>query len=608
MAYPVAMDSDAHGYDEIADRVARLRAELTQRGIDGFLVPRADEHQGEYVPPSAERLAWLTGFTGSAGLAIVMANCAAIFIDGRYTLQVRDETPAAVFEYRHLIEQPATEWIASAVGAGQKLGYDPKLTTPNQAARYRRAAARAGAELVPLADNPVDAVWSERPSPPKAPVVPHALQFAGRSSDDKRQALAAQLREQKQDAMVIAEPDCIAWLLNVRGGDLKYTPQPLSFAVLHSDGTCDWFLDPDKADQVLVESLGNDVARHAPEGFEPALAELGFKKKTVRIDPDTVSEWIRATLEDHGAAVSFGQDLCLTERARKSQVEIDGMRNAHIRDGVALVRFLAWLDAEAPSGTVSEIGAADYLEACRRSGEHFKGLSFPTISGSGPNGAIVHYRVTPKTDRTLQTGELYLVDSGAQYLDGTTDVTRTVAIGPSTDAMRYAFTRVLKGHIAIATARFPVGTSGSQLDPFARRALWEAGLDYDHGTGHGVGSYLSVHEGPHRIAKAPNSVALKPGMVVSNEPGYYKSGAFGIRLENLVLVVAADPPPGAERELLSFETLTLAPIDRRLIVAEMLDDAERVWLDAYHRRVRDVLTPLVDDGVAAWLDQATNAI
>jgi len=602
------MDTSLTNDIDIAERVARLRAELARRDLDGFIVARADEHQGEYVPPSAERLSWISGFTGSAGLCVIMRDEAAVFIDGRYTLQVRDETPADVFEYRHLIQEPATDWIAAHLAKGGKLGFDPRLTTPNQATRYRRAAERVGGSLVAVGSNPLDAVWSDQPSPPKAPVVPHDMAFSGRTSEDKRNALAVKLAESAQDAMVIAEPDCTAWLLNVRGADLDYTPQPLSFSVLFADGSVDWFLDPDKEGDGLVAALDDGIRRRPPEDLEAALKSLGEAGKTVRIDPDSASEWIRSLLAASGAKVVYGPDLCLAARAEKTAAEVEGMRSAHIRDGAALVRFLAWLDGEAPNGTVSEIGAADHLEQCRRTGNHFKGLSFPTISGSGPNGAIVHYRVTPKTDRKLGNGELYLVDSGAQYLDGTTDVTRTIAIGEPSDDMRRTFTLVLMGHIALASTRFPTGTTGSQLDAFARRPLWQAGLDFDHGTGHGVGSFLSVHEGPHRISKGPNAVPLVPGMVVSNEPGYYRTGAFGIRIENLVLVTKVEQPEGAERELLGFETLTLAPIDRRLIMTELLDQPSRDWLNAYHTEVRGKIMPLVDGDAATWLDEATRPI
>lgn len=593
---------------EVAGRVARLRTLMADIGLDGFIVPRADEHQGEYVPPSAERLSWLSGFTGSAGMAIVLRERAAIFTDGRYILQVRDEVPANVFEHCHGVKQPVSEWLFAALNDGDKLGFDPKLTTPGQVACYRQAAGCAGACLIAVAENLVDCVWPDRPARPTAPIVPHGMTFTGRSSSAKCRSVAGKIRAEGQAAMVIAAPDCIAWLLNVRGGDLAYTPQPLSFAILHDGGRVDWFVEPSKPSDGLAAHLNSDVVCHPPDAFAASLTALGAAGKTVRIDPDSASEWIRKTLAEAGARLVFGPDFCLAERAVKTEAEIQGMRNAHVRDGAALVRFLAWLDAEAPGGAVSEIVAADYLEGCRRGEAYFRGLSFSTISGAGPNGAIVHYRVTSATDRVLGNGELYLVDSGAQYLDGTTDVTRTVPIGVPGDDMRDAFTRVLKGHIAIADARFPAGINGSQLDPFARRHLWEAGLDYDHGTGHGVGSYLGVHEGPQRIAKAAGAVPLQAGMVVSNEPGYYKTGAFGIRIENLVLVKQLEPPQGAEQALLGFETLTLAPIDRRLIVVDMLEDRERAWLDAYHLRVRETLSGALDSGVADWLATATEPL
>lgn len=608
ITYLVPMSSETAKNHVITDRVARLREALETSSLDGFIVARADEHQGEYVPPSAERLSWISGFTGSAGLCVILRDRAAIFIDGRYTLQVRDDTPDSVFAYCHLIQEPATDWIAANLPASGRLGFDPKLTTPNQTTRYRRAAERAGGELVAVEQNPLDHVWDDQPAPPQAPVVPHDLAFTGEESVAKREAISALLTAQGQDAMIIAEPDCTAWLLNVRGGDLEYLPQPLSFSILHKDGSVDWFLDPAKEGSGLAATLDDGIRRHPPEALEDALRDLGSHGKIVRIDPDSASEWIRHVLSDAGAKIAYGPDLCLSARAAKSDAEVEGMRAAHLRDGAALVRFLAWLDKTAPSGSITEISAADYLEDCRRAGNHFKGLSFPTISGSGPNGAIVHYRVTPETDRALGTGELYLVDSGAQYLDGTTDVTRTVSIGEPTAEMRRTFTLVLLGHIALATARFPRGTTGPQLDGFARRPLWQAGLDFDHGTGHGVGSYLSVHEGPQRIAKGPSTVALAPGMVVSNEPGYYKTGAFGIRIENLVLVTAVDPPAGAERELLGFETLTLAPVDRRLIETELLDPESRAWIDAYHAEVCAKLRPLVDDEVGSWLEAATQPL
>jgi Xaa-Pro aminopeptidase len=591
-----------------AERLALLRAELARRGVHGFLVPRADEHQGEYVPARARRLAWLTGFTGSAGLAVVLPEKAAVFVDGRYTLQAKAEVDAALYEHRHLVDQPATAWLAENLKTGEVLGYDPWLHTLNEVERYRAAAERAGGKLVPLPDNPIDAVWADQPPPPLAPVVAHELRFAGRSAAEKRQELAARLGEAGVDATVLTAPDSVAWLLNIRGGDVPYTPLPLSFAILHRDASVDLFIDRRKLMPELIEHLGNGVRLGAPAELGPALDRLGAAKKRVQLDPAAAASWTFDRLQEAGAQVQRGPDPCQLAKARKNAVEIDGMRGAHLRDGAALTRFLAWLDRAASEGGLTEIAAADRLEAERRPGANFRGLSFPSISGAGPNGAIVHYRVTPETDRRIEPGTLYLIDSGAQYLDGTTDVTRTVAIGEPSVEMRDRFTRVLKGHIALGTCRFPPGTTGSQLDALARLALWEVGLDYDHGTGHGVGSYLGVHEGPQRISKLPNTQPLLPGMIVSNEPGYYKTDAYGIRIENLVLVTPCGDMPGAERGMLCFETLTLAPIDRRLVASALLTAAERAWLDAYHARVREALTPQLDAATAAWLSEVTRPI
>ena len=591
-----------------AERVARLRAALSARGAHGFLVPRADEHQGEYVPPCAQRLAWLTGFTGSAGLAVVLPEAAAIFVDGRYTLQARAEVDGRLFVLRHLTEQPATEWIAETLRPDQVLAYDPWLHTPGDVERYAAAAARAGGRLVALGDNPVDAVWTGRPPVPLAPVASHDLRFAGESTAAKRQRLAAALAAAGTDGAVLTAPDSIAWLLNIRGGDVPHTPLPLSFAILHADAAVDLFVDRRKLAPGVVEHLGPAVRISAPEDFGAALARLGSAKRHVQVDPATAAAWVFDRLRESGAEIRRAADPCLLPKACKNAVELEGTRTAHRRDGAALTRFLAWLAKNAPAGGVTEIAASDRLEAFRHAGEHFRDLSFPTISGAGSNGAIVHYRATPKTERRLESGTLYLVDSGAQYLDGTTDVTRTVAIGMPSAEMRDRFTRVLKGHIALATCRFPKGTTGSQLDVLARRALWEIGVDYDHGTGHGVGSYLGVHEGPQRISKLPNAQALLPGMIVSNEPGYYKTGAYGIRIENLVVVTLLPREAAAERELLGFETLTLAPIDRVLVAPELLDDAEIAWLDAYHARVRAELAPLLDDATAAWLAEVTRPL
>src|SRR5438477_7052584 len=544
------------------ERLARLRQELASRGLDGFIVPRGDEHQGEYVPPRGQRLAWLTGFTGSAGLAVVLRDRAALFVDGRYTLQAAAQVDTQLFEIRHLVEEPAWRWLAEAASKGAVIGYDPWLHTPQEVERFRSGAERAGASLRPV-ENAVDEAWAGRPPAPIAPVVPHPERYAGESAEAKRARLGRALAEESAAAAVLTMPESIAWLLNIRGGDVPHTPLPLSFAILRQDGSVNLFIDRRKLAPGLDRHLGNTVTIEPPDRLGPALDELARAGQRVQVDPGTAAAWIFDRLTQAGGRIHRAADPCLLPKACKNPVELDGTRTAHRRDGAAVTRFLAWLAREAPKGELKEIAASDRLEAFRREGDLFRDLSFPTISGAGPNGAIVHYRAMPETERRLEPGTLYLLDSGAQYLDGTTDITRTIAIGEPSDEMRDRFTRVLKGHIALALARFPKGTTGSQLDAFARRALWDKGLDYDHGTGHGVGSYLSVHEGPQRISKAANTQPLLPGMIVSNEPGYYKTGAYGIRVENLVVVQpwngAAEG--GRERDMLCFETLTLAPID-----------------------------------------------
>jgi Xaa-Pro aminopeptidase len=588
------------------DRLKRLRQELAARGLDGFIVPRADEHQGEYVPPCGQRLAWLTGFTGSAGLAIVLRDRAALFVDGRYTLQAAAQVDAGLFEIRHLIEEPPARWISTVLKARTVLAYDPWLHTPHEVERFRAAAEKVGAMLRAVSDNPLDRVWPGRPAAPIAPVVPHPERFAGESAQSKRTRLGRALQEEDAAAVVLTMPESIAWLLNIRGGDVPHTPLPLSFAILRQNGTVTLFIDRCKLAPGLERHLGNGVTVAPPERLGPALDELAAEGGRVQVDPASAASWVVDRLDAAGAKIHRAADPCLLPKACKNVTELDGTRAAHRRDGAALTRFPAWLAREAPKGGLSEIAASDRLEALRRENDHFRDLSFATISGAGSNGAIVHYRAMPETEKRLERGTLYLLDSGAQYLDGTTDVTRTIAIGEPTREMRDRFTRVLKGHIALALARFPKGTTGTQLDGFARRALWQKGLDYDHGTGHGVGSYLGVHEGPQRISKAANSQALLPGMIVSNEPGYYKTGAYGIRIENLVLV---QPSKGAaERDMLCFETLTLAPIDRNLIDPSLLEDEEISWLDAYHQRVRETMTPILDQDTASWLAEAMQLI
>ena len=588
-------------------RIAAFRAELVRQKLDGFVLPRGDEHQGEYVSPRAERLWWLTNFAGSAGACIVLAGKAAMFVDGRYTLQVRTQVDGALFDYCHLVENPPADWLAANASAGQRIGYDPWLHSTDSAERLRQACAKAGAELVAVAQNPVDAVWAGQPLVPLAPAVPHKLAFAGKSAADKRADIAAKLRAERLDAAIVTAPDSLAWLLNLRGADVPHTPVALGFAVVPADDAqpLELFMEPLKLTPALRAELGNRVRLRSPGELGEALDALGAAKARVLTDRLTASAWIDQRLAHTGAVLTRDVCPCALPKACKNPQELAGIRAAHLRDGAAVTTFLAWLAREAPSGRYDEIALAEKLLACRKATGVLRDTSFDTISGAGPNGAIVHYRATRETARRLESGMVYLVDSGGQYEDGTTDITRTVAVGDVGAEASDRFTRVLKGHIALAQARFPKGTSGSQLDVLARKALWDVGLDYDHGTGHGVGAFLSVHEGPQRIAKMPNSVALQPGMVVSNEPGYYKTGAYGIRIENLVAVAELPPVAGGERAMLGFETLTLAPIDRNLIAADLLDAGERAWLDAYHARVAAEIGPLVDDATRDWLSWAT---
>jgi Xaa-Pro aminopeptidase len=590
------------------DRLVALRQEMADRGIQGFLVPLSDAYQSESPPRNAQRLAWLTGFSGSAGMAVVLADKAAIFVDGRYTLQVRDQVDPDAFSPCHLTDEPPATWIAANAPEGARIGYDPWLHTIDGLRRIRAGCDRAGAELVPVEPNPLDTVWRDQPAEPIAPVEPHGSAFAGRTSADKRQEAAKALVDDGADAAVLTAPDSIAWLLNIRGGDLPNTPVTLCFAIIAADGTVELFIDPRKLPSRTVAHLGKDVTVRPISDFGDALDALGAGNTEVQVPANVAPAWVMDRLKSAGADIERKPDPCALPKACKNTTELAGTRAAHIRDGAALCRFLAWLAAEAPKGGVDELVAVDKLYECRAGGDLFRGLSFDTISGAGPNGAIVHYHSTPATNRTLEAGSLYLVDSGAQYLDGTTDVTRTVAVGEPTQEMCDHFTRVLKGHIAVATAKFPVGTSGGQLDTLARHALWQVGLDFDHGTGHGVGSYLCVHEGPQRIAKRLADTPLRPGMILSNEPGYYKSGAYGIRIENLEFVRAEPVGNGDERDMLGFEALTLAPIDLALVHSPIMTDQELDWLNTYHARVRGTVGPLVDADTATWLDQATRPV
>jgi Xaa-Pro aminopeptidase len=592
----------------VAPRLAALRAELKRRGLDGFVVPRSDEHQGEYVPKRAERLAWLTSFTGSAGAAVVLMDKAAVFVDGRYTLQIRQQTDTTQFEPRDLVEEGPSGWIPGHLPKGGKLGYDPWLHTQFGVEALRAAAEKAGGTLVALDSNPIDAVWPDQPPAPLAKAIVQDMNLAGESAEAKRTRIAEDVKGLGADAAVITLPDSICWLLNIRGNDVPHTPFALSFAILNADGSTDLFMDESKSSPELVKHLGNAVRLRPPADFAPALDAL--KDKTAVADPSTASAAIFDRLSKAGAKIKRAADPVQLPKACKNPLEIEGARKAHIRDGAALSNFLCWLAREAPNGHLTEIDAARTLEGYRARTGSLRDLSFDSISGAGANGAVVHYRVTNATNRPIRKDEIFLIDSGGQYPDGTTDVTRTIIVGTPSAEMKDRFTRVLKGHIALATARFPEGTTGAALDAFARRPLWEIGCDYDHGTGHGVGSYLSVHEGPQNISKRPVTQTLKPGMICSNEPGYYKTDAYGIRIENLIVVTAAEAVPGGDpqRKFMAFETITLAPIDLELVEPKLLSGGERAWLNAYHARVRETILPLVDEETRSWLEHATRAI
>ena len=593
-----------------ADRLAALRDQLKRDRLDGFVVPLTDEHMSEYVGSYAQRLEWLTGFKGSAGSAVVLPQEAAIFTDGRYTLQVRSQVSGSEWSYQSVPETSAAEWLREHAPTGARIGYDPWLHTTDWVKQAKEQLAAKGAELVPVGTNPIDRVWADRPQPSKAHLVVQREALAGQSSADKRQQMADWLSENNADAAVLAALDSIAWTFNLRGADVSHTPVALAYAIVNRDGTAELFVDPEKVGDEVKAHLGNGVRLHDRSGFEPYLK--GLEGKKVAVDPERSVAAIGQALDEAGAVTWRVRDPAVLPKAIKNQAEIAGHQAAQARDGAAIVRFLKWVEAEAPSGKLDELIASDRLQAIRAAGGMLKDLSFDTISGSGPNGAIVHYKASPETNRPIEMNSLYLVDSGGQYEDGTTDITRTLAIGEPTAEMRDRFTRVLQGHIGIATALFPKGTRGSQLDSFARRALWDAGVDYAHGTGHGVGAFLSVHEGPQRISPVGSGQSggdepLQAGMILSNEPGYYKAHEYGIRIENLVLVVekAID---GAEKPMLGFETLTFAPIERRLIVKDMLSAKEIAWVDGYHRDVVTKIGPQLEGDERAWLNAACAAL
>jgi len=591
-------------------RLAALRAQLAHDRLDGFVVPLTDEHMSEYVGAYAQRLAWLTGFQGSAGTAVVLPAAAAIFTDGRYTLQVRDQVSADDWQFVGVPETSVTDWLAANAAEGARIGYDPWLHTRAWVESATTALAARGAALVPVATNPVDAVWPDRPAPSAATLAVQDEAHAGRSSARKRADVADWLAEQRADAVVLSALDSIAWLLNVRGQDVARTPVALAYAIVHADGTADLFVAPEKMTDAVAQHLGNAVRVHDRAAFAGALG--GFAGKRVAIDPTLAVAAIFESVEAGGGTALALRDPTILPKAQKNAVEIAGHRAASLRDGAALSRFLRWVSIEAPKGGQTELSAAAKLQDFREATGVLLDQSFDAISATGAHGAIPHYHVTEESNAAIEPGQLYLIDSGGQYADGTTDVTRVVPIGALTPEMRDRFTRVLKGHIALATALFPPGTCGAQLDALARAPLWRAGLDFAHGTGHGVGSYLSVHEGPARIAKpsypggGPQEPLL-PGMILSNEPGYYKAGEYGIRIENLLLVVERDLP-GGEATMLGFETLTLAPIDRDMIDPALLTADELSWLNAYHARVAATIGPVLEGEDRAWLASRCSAI
>lgn len=595
-----------------SDKLTALRKAMDEAGVDGYLIPRADEYQGEFVAPYAERLKYISGFTGSGGIALVLKKKAFVLSDGRYVLQLAQQVDNDMFETGDYIKTPPQEWITKHAKEGAVIGYDPWLHTPAQLARMEKALMAKNITLKPVDGNLVDAIWADQPSKPNAPVMIFPDEIAGQSSVEKRQAIAAHIVEQGGYACVLSLPDSIAWLLNIRGSDIDYIPSVLSYAVIGRCGNVRWFVDPDKIGDNIRGVLGGDITLCAPDDmglqFMALAQEAAAEGLPVLFDPAHTPLRIKTLLEERGAKLKEAPDPVIAPKALKTKAERDAIRKTHIADGVALVKFLKWLEQEATSGQESELTATQKLREFRAQSPAFKGDSFPTIAGFGENGAIVHYRASAETDTPIVAGNLLLVDSGGQYaLDdiyGTTDITRTVAIGQPRDDLRADictnFTRVLKGHIALAQAKFPKGTVGSQIDILARKPLWDAGLDYAHGTGHGVGCYLAVHEDAANIPSR-GQTPFEAGMLISNEPGYYHEGAYGIRTENLVLVVE-------DEGMLSFETVSFAPIDRSLIVTDMLTKSERNWLNTYHKQVFENLAPLLDADTQSWLEQKTKAV
>lgn len=599
----------ASSQNDIRDRLRLLRDQLRKHRLDGLLVPREDEHIGHFIalPPSAERLRWISGFSGSAGTAVILPTKAALFVDGRYFLRARLEVPSKEFDVFQVPQDPLDEWLAKHLKQGARLALDPRLHTADEVRLLQQKLLQHGIKLTRLRRNLIDLLWNDRPENPSHRLRLHPTRLAGASPQMKLDALQKSLRSERDDAVILTLPDSVSWLFNLRASDIEYAPVVLAFAILYKDRLADFFVSGDRVDGNLIDHLSSVANIKAPDELATAIRALGKEKARVRIDRATASDWFVQKLKAAGAAPHYAPDPCRLPKARKNATEIKGSRAAHLRDGVALVRFLAWLDTSAKIDELDELAIVQKLDSFRQSSEEYRGNPFPTICGAGPNGAIIHYRVSKMTSRRLGRGELLLLDSGGQYIDGTTDVTRTIAIGEPTIEMRENFTLVLKGHIAIASSRFPKGTRGVDLDPFARRMLWQAGHDFDHGTGHGVGSYLSVHEGPQTISRMGMTV-FEPGMIVSNEPGFYKEGSYGIRIENLVLVTPAEKISGGDRQMMGFETLTLVPIDLKLLAPKMLSFDEVAWLNEYHRCVHEAIAPQLQKSERDWLVSATRAI
>jgi Xaa-Pro aminopeptidase len=590
------------------DRVKALLRELKQRKLKAFLVPHSDQHQNEFLPPCEERLAWLTGFTGSAGVAIVTDAGSALFVDGRYILQAPKQVDTDIFEVLQVPKAKPSEWLKNTLVRGNAVGYDPRLHTIKEIERLTKTLKDAGIRLKPVDDNPIDKIWgNDRPAPPLAEIFTQPLELAGKGSGEKLMQVQMDLVEAEHAAVLLTAPDSICWLFNIRGADIRHTPVALAYAIVPAKGRPTLFIDPQKVGDAVRTDLRPYTEIATPDKLDEALRKLAQSGAKVRLDPGSASMRFANVLEAGGTKHVSGDDPCTMPKAIKTEAEQAGARAAHVRDGAAMARFLAWLDEVAETGRIDEVSAAMKLEDFRRETGQLKDISFDTIAASGPHGAVVHYRPTTESKRVLDKNTLFLIDSGGQYVDGTTDVTRTIAVGKPTAEMKRHYGLVLRSHIAIAAARFPAGSRGQDLDPFARGPLWAAGLDFDHGTGHGVGSYLSVHEGPQRISRL-GTEELEPGMILSNEPGYYRENEYGIRLENLILVTPAEDIEGGERKMLGFETLTLVPFDRRLIDPKQLQPRELAWLNDYHARVREEIEPLIASEERPWLRHATAPI